>query len=224
MKEKCLPILGLLGVAIRFFVNRLGAILLISLPIILPLTILESLVQFNPFIQNSLIYRGMFALTALLVSALYLGALITMISSEYNGEKWTISSCYRNAYERWKNLFLVILVVDLAMRVGIVLLVVPGLIISARCFTATMFVALEHKGPIEALRASNGVMKPYTLALVLLLGVVTAFVIALYFGGAGRLIHANLFTSIIAIILFPVISTIVVIFQFYFYQASKEVR
>lgn len=71
-------------------------------------------------------------------------------------------------------------VAGLAILLGLVLLIVPGLLIAARFSAATPLIVLERLGPFEALETSNGLVRgrTWTLARAVLIVLLMAFVLA----------------------------------------------
>jgi hypothetical protein len=81
--------------------------------------------------------------------------------------------------DRLPTLVVANLVSLLAILIGLVLLIVPGLLIGARLSAATPAIVLDRHGPIAALERSNGLVRGHTWAVVGAFVVVALFVLAL---------------------------------------------
>jgi len=87
---------------------------------------------------------------------------------------------YGRTVERLPALIAVNFVAGLATLLALLLLIVPGLLLSARWSAATGLIVLEGQGPIQALETSNGLIRGRTWQVVgaglltLLLGLVLA--------------------------------------------------
>jgi len=87
---------------------------------------------------------------------------------------------YGRTIDRLPALVVASFVGGLAIVLGLILLIVPGLLIAARWSAGTPLIVLERLGPFEALATSNGLVRGRTwtvaraVLIVLLIGIVLA--------------------------------------------------
>lgn len=86
---------------------------------------------------------------------------------------------YGRIVDRVPGLVLVNFAAGIAILIGLVLLVVPGLLIAARWSAAGPLIVLERQGPFDALDTSNGLVRGRTWAVAGALVVLVSVLVAL---------------------------------------------
>jgi hypothetical protein len=88
---------------------------------------------------------------------------------------------YGRTVDRLPALIVASFVAGLAILLGLLLLIVPGLLIAARLSAGTPLIVLERLGPFKALETSNGLVRgrTWTVARAVLIVLVIGIVLAL---------------------------------------------
>jgi uncharacterized membrane protein len=73
---------------------------------------------------------------------------------------------YGRTVDRVPALVVASFVAGLAIVLGLLLLIIPGLVIAARLSAATPLIVLERLGPVKALETSNGLVRGHTRTVI----------------------------------------------------------
>lgn len=168
----------LLRDSVRFFSTHLTDIALIILPFSISVELLDlGIRQF--FNEENSSHTVLMAPTVvgLLVTPVYAAALVFFMASTIAGKRLEIRACWRLGVRYWYPFLVLYLLIGLAVTVGFVLLIVPGLIAVGRLAFAEFELLLEGRSPDQALRTSWTLTKPYMWTV---LGGYLVLVVVLY--------------------------------------------
>ena len=138
-----------------FFRSNLSSLLSIQLPFIAGLMLIQrSLV--GDLEDGSNLQDQLFMLTAmdLLFVPIYLGASIFYMQSIVDKQPISALQAWALGLKNWGRLFFTFLLSAIAISLGLMLLVIPGLYIAVRLGIANQICLLEGRGPMEALKMS----------------------------------------------------------------------
>lgn len=163
---------GLIGETWRLLRSRGSAILLVALVLLVPA---ELAVAHAHEDSESLWIAAVLVLNAVGYAWLFAAVLATL-----DRRARPPLEAYGKTVDRLPALVAANIAAGVAIAVGLLLLVVPGLLLWARWSAAAPLIVLERKGPIEALQLSNDLIRGRTwqvvgaLLLVLLVCVMLA--------------------------------------------------
>ncbi len=106
---------------------------------------------------------------------IYTGALIYQLARLEAGQPWTVREGFITGIRLWDKLLLVNLVSLALTLTGLMAFIVPGLIAYARLALAEFRVVLAGDSPMDALRNSFKMTRPYTLPLIACTAVLFGF-------------------------------------------------
>ncbi|HSG03329.1 MAG TPA: YciC family protein [Marinobacterium sp.] len=138
-----------------FFRSNLSSLLSIQLPFIAGLMLIQrSLV--GDLEDGSNLQDQLFMLTAmdLLFVPIYLGASIFYMQSIVDKQPISALQAWALGLKNWGRLFFTFLLSAIAISLGLMLLVIPGLYIAVRLGIANQICLLEGRGPMDALKMS----------------------------------------------------------------------
>lgn len=138
-----------------FFRSNFSNLLSIQLPFIAVLMLVQHTV-IGTIEEGTNLQNDLFLLTAmdLLFVPIYLGATIFYMQSIVDSRAITTLQAWGWGLQNWGRLFFTFLLSALAISMGLMLLVVPGLYIAVRLGLANQVCLLERKSPIEAMKLS----------------------------------------------------------------------
>ncbi len=115
-----------------YFLNNLIPISIISIPFALP----SIFFSINPFFVfdlsgNAFLAKFFPRILEHILSPISTGALIVLFSKTISGGKWTYRQCIVSGIVFWPKLFIATLIVEILIIVGLFLLIIPGLILTA---------------------------------------------------------------------------------------------
>ena len=145
-----------------FLKANLSTLVSIQLPFILVLIFLkQSLI--SDIEEGSNLQRELFMLTGLdlLFVPIYLAATILFMQSVVEKKPISALQALLNGLSVWGRLFLTFLFSAIAISLGLMLLVVPGIYIGVRLALANMICVLDGKGPAAAMRSSWTFSEPH---------------------------------------------------------------
>lgn len=140
-----------------FFRANMGSLASIQLPFIIGLMVLQrSLI--GDADEGTSLQDGLFLLTVidLLFVPVYLGATIFYMQSIVDKTPITALQAWTLGLQNWGRLFFTFLLSALAISMGLMLLVLPGLYIAVRLGLANQVCLLEKSTPLESLKISWG--------------------------------------------------------------------
>lgn len=140
-----------------FFRSNFSNLLSIQLPFIAVLMLVQHTV-IGGIEEGANLQNDLFLLTAmdLLFVPIYLGATIFYMQSIVDSRPISTLQAWAWGLQNWGRLFFTFLLSALAISVGLMLLVLPGLYIAVRLGLANQVCLLERKSPIEAMKMSWG--------------------------------------------------------------------
>lgn len=149
------------------FKENIVPLSLIVLPIAISTMIVETIIQ-NLFVTDSSHIPNQLipALLGLLVNPIYSVAVIFYIASIVSGEKIDTITLWRLGIKFWLPYTILSILFGLSVTVGFILLIVPGMILSARWSFASFDLLLSQSNPREALRNSWAATKSYVGVLL----------------------------------------------------------
>ncbi|WP_432697482.1 YciC family protein [Marinobacterium sp. YM272] len=207
-----------------FFRQHLLTLAAIQLPFLLLLALLNYALIGNlvdtgdPEIQMN---AALASLARLVFLPFYLGGTIIYLQSVIDNQPVHPLTAILSAAGSWGRLLLTYILNAIAISVGFMLLIVPGVYVGVRFAVADYACVLERKGPIEALRGSwNGTSEHFWLllqGLALLMGLLflTNVLISQAFGAQPLL--STLFSVII-----DFLGVLVTIYGFRIYCVIRE--
>jgi len=138
-----------------FFRSNFSNLLSIQLPFIAVLMLVQHTV-IGGIEEGANLQNDLFLLTAmdLLFVPIYLGATIFYMQSIVDSRPISTPQAWAWGLQNWGRLFFTFLLSALAISVGLMLLVLPGLYIAVRLGLANQVCLLERKSPIEAMKMS----------------------------------------------------------------------
>ncbi|KAA0873671.1 hypothetical protein E1H14_12290 [Nitrincola tapanii] len=141
--------------AFFFFRSHFKTLAAIQLPFLITLALLSAALQssIDPDTSNSgaLIYIGLLELACL---PLYWGATIFYMQSVLDGKPLSPITALSLALSSWGRLLFTYILNALAVALGLLLLIVPGVYAGVRLAFADYICVLEGKRPMEALKSS----------------------------------------------------------------------
>jgi hypothetical protein len=149
---------GLIGETWRVLRSHVGAMLVVALVLLIPA---ELAVAYAEEDSQELWILGMLAL-GLVGYPWVNGALIATIARHGRSPL----EPYGRTVDRLPVLVASSFVASLAVALGLVALIVPGLLLAARWSAAVPLIVFEGKGPIQALETSNGLVRGRTWRVV----------------------------------------------------------
>lgn len=138
-----------------FFRSNFSNLLSIQLPFILILMLVQHTVVGGVGAGSNL-QNDLFLLTAmdLLFVPIYLGATIFYMQSIVDSRPIRTVQAWAWGLQNWGRLFFTFLLSALAISLGLMLLILPGLYIAVRLGLANQVCLLERKSPVEAMKIS----------------------------------------------------------------------
>ena len=205
-----------------FLKANLSMLVSIQLPFILLLIFIKQMLVAD-FEEGADLQRSLFLLTGLdlLFVPIYLGATLLFMQSVIDGKPLTVFQSWYMAMRSWGRLFLTFMLSALAISVGLMLLLVPGVYVGVRLVLANAICVLEGKGPMESIQTSWTTTAPHFwllfkgLALIYGAIFVTELLIA-------PVLSDSTLGSILAQILLDFFNVFGTIFAFRVYRAWRD--
>jgi hypothetical protein len=144
------------------FRENVVSISIIVLPIAIPTLIFEAVIQNLLVTDSSHIPQNLIpTLISILVNPIYSVAVIFYIASIVSGEKIDTITLWRLGIKFWLPYVILSILFGLAVMVGFVLLIVPGIILWVRWAFASYDLLLNQTSPRKALKNSWTATKQY---------------------------------------------------------------
>lgn len=167
------------------------------------------------------------AIISWIVGSIVNGVLIKSASDIIENGKTSLGSSFKFVVSKLPSLLVASLIVGILAMLGLLLLIIPGIIISLMFYLVIPVIIIEKKGAIESLTRSRELvshrwLKTFALSLIIVLIIgALAFVVNLILAplGAYGLLIGNIISSLIA----P-ISPISSAFYYYSMLAKEESR
>lgn len=136
-------------------------------------------------------FRGPYGIAVVVIMVIGLpfqALLLSRVAAASRGQTETLQVEWRTALSAWPWMFVAMIVYALAVLLGMVLLIVPGLILAISLMFAQFSVVLDSRGPIQALNRSHNLVWGHwwrTFGLLLLMFVPLWLVVAIASGIMG---------------------------------------
>lgn len=187
---------------IKLYQGQLAVLAGIVAIIMVPWTLLVyALSQSESVLSDVLVFA-----VGVAIGPLVSGAVAWAAAEVYLGEQPTVGETYRYIGRRIWPVVGVSLLTALALILGFLALIIPGFILMARLFAATIAVVIEDRGVTDAMRRSSDLVKGSTgrvLGYLIVMGVIV---------GIGGMILGGLsflFDSEAAVLVLDLISSVV---------------
>lgn len=205
-----------------FFRSNFSNLLSIQLPFIAVLMLVQHTV-IGGIEEGANLQNDLFLLTAmdLLFVPIYLGATIFYMQSIVDSRPISTLQAWAWGLQNWGRLFFTFLLSALAISVGLMLLVLPGLYIAVRLGLANQVCLLERKSPIEAMKMSWA----GTADLFWTLAKGLAIIYGLLFIGellVAPIVEGNLILGFIGSAILDFLNVFGAIFTFRIYRAWRD--
>lgn len=167
------------------------------------------------------------AILSWIIGTVVSGILIKSASDIIEKGKTSLSDSFKFAVSKLPSLLVASLIVGILTMLGLLLLIIPGIIVSIMFYLVIPVIVIEGKGALESLTrsrelVSNRWLKTFALSLIigLIIGVL-AFVVNLILAPFGM--YSALASTIISSVIAP-ISPIASTFYYYSMHAKEENR
>lgn len=208
-----------------YFWNNLIPICIILIPFTLPSIFLNV----NPFLifdlsGNSFLAKFFPIILEHILSPISTGALIILFSKTIKGEKWTYSQCIVSGIAFWPKLFIATIIVEILIIVGLFLLIIPGVILTALLGFYDFFIVLEKNEIILSLKNSAAFAKNYVMEIIgsfLLLFAPILWVYYIFHGPLSGIFYGSKITSIFSDAFLSILEILILVMFFRFYCLIK---
>ena len=205
-----------------FFRSNFSNLISIQLPFIVVLMLIQHTV-IGGIEEGANLQNDLFLLTAmdLLFVPIYLGATIFYMQSIVDSRPISTLQAWAWGLQNWGRLFFTFLLSALAISVGLMLLVLPGLYIAVRLGLANQVCLLERKSPIEAMKMSWA----GTADLFWTLAKGLAIIYGLLFIGellVAPIVEGNLILGFVGSAILDFLNVFGAIFTFRIYRAWRD--
>ena len=205
-----------------FFRSNFSNLLSIQMPFIAVLMLVQHTV-IGGIEEGANLQNDLFLLTAmdLLFVPIYLGATIFYMQSIVDSHPISTLQAWAWGLQNWGRLFFTFLLSALAISVGLMLLVLPGLYIAVRLGLANQVCLLERKSPIEAMKMSWA----GTADLFWTLAKGLAIIYGLLFIGellVAPIVEGNLILGFVGSAILDFLNVFGAIFTFRIYRAWRD--
>lgn len=138
----------------RFFAQHWYALALITLPIMVPLSVFDTVYYQNlPPTAPELAYYWPLGLD-FLIYPIPAAATILYIVSTIRGEPITTVSAWRAGFAYWRQYVVLYVLLTLVIVFGFALLIVPGLILAVRLCMSEIELLLRGTNPVDSMKSS----------------------------------------------------------------------
>jgi len=208
--------------SIKLYQANFATLAGITAVIIVPWTLLiYAIDQSDSIVAAVVAFSGGFA-----ISPIVSGAVAWAAAELYLGRDPGVGQTYSHVGRRLGAVVAVALLTGLAIMLGFILLIVPGLILMARLFAATVAVVIEDRGATDAIRRSADLVKGTTgrvLGYLIVMGILVAIATGIL-GAIGSAVGdaGNLALQVIASVLFMPLSAVFGVLLYFDLRIRKE--
>lgn len=163
-----------------------------------------------------------------LLAYTFMGSVLTVLASQaYLGEPVDVSAAVRRAGPRLLPVLVASVIIWLAVVIGMVFLIFPGIYLALRFFAATPAIVLEGHGPGSALSRSAALSKGrkwhlfVTICIVFVIYMLIAFGVSFITTLLGGFLLQTLASALLTVMLFPVL-TITFVLLYYDARIQSE--
>jgi hypothetical protein len=174
-----------------------------------------------PLTDEPQIATGLLAgsLIAGLISVLFYGAIIARIDAVIKGSEMSFMESVQIGAKRLLPMILCFIIYGVAVLVGLLLLVVPGMILALSLGMAPYLVITENRGPVDAIKHSHNLVWGNWWRTAIILTVIMFILFSVYFlvgmisgvsvfAGSAELNEAGLLFNLIMALLSAVITPV----------------
>jgi hypothetical protein len=219
---------GIIGQGFNLYIDNFFPLILISIGAGIPMFLLSSFTEYNFSSHGG---TGVFTLNisysiTYFVNSIFIyisaGLMIEIISKRYLGEKTGFSDYIHNTLSIIFSIIGMSVIVSLIISCGILLFVIPGIVLSLGLSIVEYVLVIERKGIIASIRRSWELTKGRKLSIMglyFMAGLISVplYLILLYISSVfltENYFINNLFIQIIAAILRPFYSCILILLYF----------
>lgn len=220
MKKATITVSAVLSDSWAFFRKHFRQICWIIIPVSLPLALFEaSLSTLGDNAQIATSFIGF------IVTVLIFGALLVQISALAASETLRPGQCYQLALKFWLPLTLITVIETIAIFIGILAFVIPGLIAYARLCFSDIYCIFARGGVLDSVTKSWRQTRPYqwlllkATALTWLALLIPFFAVQVILGDLGIW---NPVFDVVSEVLFLVLSSLLTIFKFRVYTLHRQ--
>lgn len=214
-------IAGLLFDSWSFYKKHILVMLVLTLPIIVPVGILTSLLQHSFDDQNR---EWLIWVVDFMAYPVYAVAIVYYIASIISGEYTSPKTLWLLGVKYWLPFMLLTILSSIAIVLGLALLIIPGIIISIRLAFSQFELLLNHQQPLDAMRVSWDKTKDHMWILFAGYFVITVLIYFPYFAISyllGKMEISFWMVDFLVNIVFTLADIFYVIFAFRVYEFAK---
>jgi hypothetical protein len=231
----------ILSAAFQIYTKNAGQLILIVAIVVVPLSLISFLLTDVVFKGTTEDVGGIEVTTrtfavflgatlaalaiSIIISAILQAALLRGAAEGTIGDPVDINASYRWGLSRFGSVLLVSILVGLAVAIGFILLIIPGIILLVMLSVSVPAVVVENKRGTDAMRRSWDLVKSHfwhVLGVIIVAALLTGLVSGLIgaIGGSNRVV--GLITGMIAQILVAPYSALVSVVLYLDLRARKE--
>lgn len=180
--------------AYYFFKKNLWAVVLVLFPLLLPVLLLQHLVDFAaaPFLKAMPWLSMIPAAIELLARPFYTGALVSLLANLIQKKPWSIKGCYLVSLQYWVPLFLLTVYCNTIVSIGFLAFIVPGIWFFARYAFVNFLTVLDQLSFTAAIQKSSELTLPYRVPIMASSGFLLASTMLFYVGSRAWVDHLML--------------------------------
>lgn len=211
-----------------FYINNFRSMLAIILPIVIPAEVITGIYSYY-FVTDidSFSEQIIPSIIALISHPIYSLGIILFIASKTAGIKMGLKALFELGLKFWKPYLIIYVLLYLAVIAGLILLIVPGIIITVRLAFSEFHLIFDKLKPIDAMKLSWISTKGYRWTIFwgyLLISFVIVICTPSYLF-SDFLYQTNLYSitfNTLLNILYSVLGMFYTIFTFHVYKFAKE--
>jgi len=209
-----------------FYINNFRSILVIILPIVIPTEILIGIYSYYFVTEEYLFSEQIFPLTINLITyPVYTLGVILFIASKTAGIKMDLKALFELGLKFWKPYLIIYVLLYLALIAGLILLIVPGIIISVRLIFSEFHLIFDKLKPIDAMKLSWNSTKGYRWTIFwgyFLIGLVVSIPLIFLSDFLHQINIYSLTLNALCNVSVSIFGVLYTVFAFHVYKFSKE--
>jgi len=208
-----------------FFKNHIVAISIIILPIVVPVDIFAAIYQYFLAGDEFVLTEQLLPMVVGLIAyPIYSVGVVFYIASIISGEHLDTKSLWKLGAQFWLPYIILTILVTMAVILGFILLVIPGLILASRYAFSEFDLLFNQSRPLDAMRSSWNSTKEYMWVILGGYAVITLCLYAPYYAVASLFDESSvsyLALNTLSNIAYSVLWALYTIFAFRVYAFSK---
>lgn len=208
-----------------FFKTHAAALSIIILPIVVPIDVFTALYQNVLAIDEPKITEQLIPIIIGFVAyPIYEVGIVFYIASVISGERIDTKTSWRLGAKFWRPYVVMSIFVGLAVMLGLVLLVIPGIIFAVRYTFAGFDLLLNQSTPLDAMKHSWDASKDYMWVLLRGYMIITLVLYAPYYLIASLFDESGVFYLVLdtsSNIIYSVVGALYTIFAFRVYEFAR---